>query len=224
MSKAITIIDKEYTQWVKSLVSRYRQSQIKAAIRVNYEQLKFNWLLGRDIVEMKVEERWGESVIEQLSKDLKSEMPQVEGLSVTNLRYCRRFYLLYSQTATIRPQIEGESIDDTSSIIIEVAHFNSSKIRKTAKRYGFHTEASHRFERGIDGANLEEVCKRIAYLLNHIAKLNSLDTPNIYQIYKVGSCDSSTKIALRMDRIKAILGYRDINQDRVNQDLQSLGF
>ena len=117
MSKAITIIDKEYTQWVKSLVSRYRQSQIKAAIRVNYEQLKFNWLLGRDIVEMKVEERWGESVIEQLSKDLKSEMPQVEGLSVTNLRYCRRFYLLYSQTATIRPQIEGESIDDASSKI-----------------------------------------------------------------------------------------------------------
>jgi len=109
MSKQITILDKDYTQWVKNLVTRYRQSQIKAAIRVNYEQLKFNWLLGRDIVEMKVEERWGESVIEQLSKDLKSEMPHVEGLSVTNLRYCRRFYLLYSQADKIRPQAEGES-------------------------------------------------------------------------------------------------------------------
>ena len=102
---------------MKDLVVRYRQSQIKAAIKVNEEQLKFNWLLGRDIVEMKVEERWGESVIEQLSKDLKKEMPHVEGLSVTNLRYCRRFYLLYSQTATIRPQVEGESIDDASSRI-----------------------------------------------------------------------------------------------------------
>ncbi len=117
MNKPITIIDKEYLQWVKDLVVRYRQSQIKAAIKVNSEQLKFNWMLGRDIVEMKVEERWGESVIEQLSKDLKKEMPHVEGLSVTNLRYCRRFYLLYSQVATIRPQLEGESIDDTSSII-----------------------------------------------------------------------------------------------------------
>ena len=117
MNKPITIIDQEYTQWVKSLVSRYRQSQIKAAIRVNYEQLKFNWLLGRDIVEMKVEERWGESVIEQLSKDLKNEMPQVEGLSVTNLRYCRRFYLLYSQAAIIHPQVEGEFNQELSEVI-----------------------------------------------------------------------------------------------------------
>ena len=107
MDKNITIIDKDYSQWVKELVTRYRQSQIKAAIQVNSEQLHFNWLLGRDIVEMKVEERWGEGVIEQLSKDLKKEMPQVEGLSVTNLRYCRRFYLLYSQTSEIHPQVEG---------------------------------------------------------------------------------------------------------------------
>ena len=59
MSKSITILDQEYIQWVKSLVSRYRQSQIKAAVKVNFEQLKFNWMLGRDIVEMKVDERWG---------------------------------------------------------------------------------------------------------------------------------------------------------------------
>ncbi len=115
MAKPISILDKDYIQWVKDLVVRYRQSQIKAAIKVNEEQLKFNWMLGRDIVEMKIEERWGESVIEQLSKDLKKEMPHVEGLSVTNLRYCRRFYLLYFQAAIIRPQIEGESIDDASS-------------------------------------------------------------------------------------------------------------
>ncbi len=108
MSKSITILDQDYTQWVNNLVARYRQSQIKAAIKVNSEQLEFNWMLGRDIVEMRVEERWGESVIEQLSKDLKSEMPHVEGLSVTNLRYCRRFYLLYSQVNIIRPQLEGE--------------------------------------------------------------------------------------------------------------------
>ena len=67
MSKDITILDKDYILWVKNLVVRYRHSQIKAAIKVNSEQLKFNWMLGRDIVEMKVEERWGESVIEQLS-------------------------------------------------------------------------------------------------------------------------------------------------------------
>ena len=117
MSKSINILDKEYVQWVKSLVERYRQSQIKAAVKVNTEQLKFNWLLGRDIVEMNVEQRWGEGVIDQLSRDLKEEMPLVEGLSVTNLRYCRRFYLLYSNTFGIRPQLEGEIKNDNNNEI-----------------------------------------------------------------------------------------------------------
>ena len=113
MSKSITILDKDYTQWVKDLVIRYRQSQIKAAVQVNSEQLRFNWILGHDIVEMKVEERWGEGVIAQLSDDLKKAMPQVEGLSITNLRYCRRFYLLYSHLDSIHPQLGGESNSDT---------------------------------------------------------------------------------------------------------------
>lgn len=117
MKKSLTILDAEYLQWVQDIVALYRRSQIKAAIKVNTEQLKFNWLLGRDIVEMKVEERWGEGVIEQLSKDLKKEMPGVEGLSVTNLRYCRRFYMLYSDVVDFRPQLEGESQQGASVTI-----------------------------------------------------------------------------------------------------------
>ena len=39
MRKTLTIQDKEYLQWVKDLGSRYRRSQIKAAVRVNEEML-----------------------------------------------------------------------------------------------------------------------------------------------------------------------------------------
>ena len=70
MSKGLTIIDKDYTRWVEDLSVRYRQSQIKAAVRVNQELLKYYWELGRDIEEMHVEERWGQSVIKNLSVDL----------------------------------------------------------------------------------------------------------------------------------------------------------
>ena len=108
MMKPINIIDKDYDQWVKTLIERYQQCQVRAAIKVNTEQLIYNYLLGRDIVEMHVEERWGESVINQLSIDLKREMPTAEGLSATNLRYCRRFYLLYSKSVAICPQVEGK--------------------------------------------------------------------------------------------------------------------
>ena len=59
MSKELTIIDKDYIRWVEDLSVRYRQSQIRAAVRVNRELLKYYWELGRDIEEMRVEERWG---------------------------------------------------------------------------------------------------------------------------------------------------------------------
>ena len=58
MSKELTIIDKDYIRWVEDLSVRYRQSQIKAAVRVNRELLKYYWELGRDIEEMRVDFLW----------------------------------------------------------------------------------------------------------------------------------------------------------------------
>ena len=97
MNKSVSILDKEYKEWVKDLAMRYRNSQIKAAVKVNTELLRYNWLLGRDIVEMNVEQRWGESVIAQLSKDLRHVLPGVQGLSKSNIYYCKKFYLLYNR-------------------------------------------------------------------------------------------------------------------------------
>ena len=41
--------DVEYKQWLQSLSQRFRQSQIKAAVKVNQELLAFYWELGKDI-------------------------------------------------------------------------------------------------------------------------------------------------------------------------------
>ncbi len=51
MDKSIGILDKDYTLWVNELVKRYRGSQIKAAIKVNKELLRYYWELGKDIEE-----------------------------------------------------------------------------------------------------------------------------------------------------------------------------
>ena len=104
MNKNLTIIDKDYTQWIETLSVRYRQSQIRAAVKVNQELLKFYWELGRDIEEMHVEERWGEKVIKNLSADLQYINPNATGLSVRNIYYSKKFYLLYKQYITIVPQ------------------------------------------------------------------------------------------------------------------------
>lgn len=96
MSTFVNIIDKDYTQWVEKLRVRYRESQVRAAVKVNREMLRYYWELGRDIEEMHVETRWGESVIKNLSADLQHNTPNATGLSRTNIYYAKKFYLLYS--------------------------------------------------------------------------------------------------------------------------------
>ena len=116
MSKNITILDKDYKKWVTELSSRYRKSQIKAAIKVNTELLKFYWELGRDIEEMHVEKRWGENVIKSLSIDLQRENPDAHCFSRTNLYYVKKFYLLYFNSFENVQQLVGQIQKGSKSV------------------------------------------------------------------------------------------------------------
>lgn len=110
MSKSINILDKDYIQWIKELSSRYRRSQIKAAVKVNEEMLRFYWELGRDIVEKKAESRWGSGFMKNLSNDLKTANPDATCFSQTNLLYMKNFYLLFPPQTEIAPQV-GEQLE-----------------------------------------------------------------------------------------------------------------
>lgn len=59
--------------------------------------------------------------------------------------------------------------EGTSAVLLEVAHFDPRSVRRTARRHGLHTEASHRFERGVDPHGLEHVMRRAAQLLGSVA-------------------------------------------------------
>ena len=89
-------LDAEYAAWIHDVKERYRNTQIKAAVKVNSELLMFNWQLGRDLVIRKAEEKWGAGVVEQVSLDLKNEFPNAKGFGVTNLWYMKRWFLFYS--------------------------------------------------------------------------------------------------------------------------------
>ena len=87
--------DKEYQQWLVELKQRIRQSQIKAALRVNTELLELYWSIGSDIVRKQSISNWGDSVIEQLSADLRIAFPEMKGFSARNLWYMKRWFLFY---------------------------------------------------------------------------------------------------------------------------------
>lgn len=95
MSKLIKT-DNSYKAWITELKQRIRQSQIKAAVKVNVEMLHLYWSIGEDIVKRNAEAVWGKSVINQLSQDLGNEFPDMKGFSPRNLAYMKQFYLFYS--------------------------------------------------------------------------------------------------------------------------------
>ena len=107
--KSLSILDKDYLQWIKELSTRFRRSQVKASVRVNQVMLQFYWELGRDIVEKKAESRWGSGFMKNLSRDLKEVNPDATCFSETNLLYMKNFYQLYQPYLQTAPQV-GEQI------------------------------------------------------------------------------------------------------------------
>ena len=107
MSKLIKI-DTDCADWIKDLSQRFRQSQIKAAMKVNSEMLKFYFTLGADIVNKQAESKWGDGFFSNLSQDLQEALPGVKGFSVKNLYYMKKMYLLYFQNVVIFPQLVGK--------------------------------------------------------------------------------------------------------------------
>lgn len=108
---------------------------------------------------------------------------------------------------------------ETTSIFLESAFFNPVSIRKTAKRHGFNTDASFRFERGIDPNITEDALKRAAILIKELAGGEiASDISDLYS-NKIEDCEVflpfakiDSLIGQQIDRIeiKAILRTLDI--------------
>lgn len=116
MDKSINILDQDYTLLIQDLSKRYRRSQIKASIKVNGEMLKFYWSLGRDIVAMKAESRWGSKFFKNLSKDLKEANQKATCFSEGNLKYMKNFYCMYQPYFEFGQQVADQIWKDIISI------------------------------------------------------------------------------------------------------------
>lgn len=97
-------IDRQYKKWIIELKGKIRTKQIKAAMTVNSELLDLYWELGKAICEKQQEANWGDSLIEQMAKDLLAAFPGMKGFSRRNLFYIRKWYISYSEIEIV-PQV-----------------------------------------------------------------------------------------------------------------------
>lgn len=80
-----------YAAWLESLKTQIRTARIKASLAVNSELIHLYWRIGSEIVQQRVAQSWGSKVLDQLARDLKSEFPDMDGFSLSNLKYMARF-------------------------------------------------------------------------------------------------------------------------------------
>lgn len=107
--------------------------------------------------------------------------------------------------------------EDTTSIFLESAYFDPVSIRKTAKRHGLNTDASFRFERGIDINNVEYCLKRAAVLIKEIA--GGYITSDIVDLFPKKPKDY--EVFLSFNKIDNLVG-QEIPRDTMKSILFSL--
>jgi predicted nuclease of restriction endonuclease-like (RecB) superfamily len=80
-----------YVDLLTRLKGQIRTAQVRAALAVNRELVLLYWGIGKEILARQKEDGWGTMVIERLAQDLRSEFPEMQGLSPRNLRYMKAF-------------------------------------------------------------------------------------------------------------------------------------
>ena len=118
--------DSEYKKLLSELKEKVRSSQLKAAIKVNYELLDLYWTLGEYIVKNQEQHSWGDAFIKSLAKDLQKEFPDMKGFSETNIKYIRRWYSFYIKG--LQGVAEIENNDSNSKGLQPVAQFDERVI------------------------------------------------------------------------------------------------
>lgn len=98
----------EYVEWLSEVKTRFRRSQIKASVRVNTSMLEFYWSVGRDLVALRAEERWGAGVVKQFALDMRQTFPDETGFSHTNVKYMKQWYSFYYDRFTKSHQVGGQ--------------------------------------------------------------------------------------------------------------------
>lgn len=109
----------EYREWLVELKSKVRRAQIKAAVRINADLLFLYWSLGEGIVVKQAQSKWGEGLLARLSRDLIAEFPDMQGFSLSNLKYMKQWYLFYTRGA-IGQQVVGQLGRDIIPLVTQI--------------------------------------------------------------------------------------------------------
>ncbi len=108
--------------------------------------------------------------------------------------------------------------NNTTNLVLEMAYFTPENIRKTSKNLGLSSDASYRFERGIDRDDIEEVIDRAAALMQEVAGGDILSGT----VDKYNEKFEEYEVNLDLEKLNKFVG-KEILLDEVGNILRNLG-
>jgi phenylalanyl-tRNA synthetase beta chain len=109
--------------------------------------------------------------------------------------------------------------DKTSSVLLEVAYFKRESVRRTSRKLGLTTEASYRFERGVDIENLIRASDRAAELICELAGGQAADFIDVYPTKYEPKEVESKDISYAVKRLTSL----DVTPKECDRILNALG-
>jgi phenylalanyl-tRNA synthetase beta chain len=114
---------------------------------------------------------------------------------------------------------ETEMTEQTTTLLLESAHFHPLSVRRAARALDMRTEASYRFERYVDPANVAVAADRACQLISELGMGEVV--PGIVDV--LAHPAEERQLGVRPGRVSAMLGYK-VSWEQVADALQRLGF
>ncbi len=112
----------------------------------------------------------------------------------------------------------SEVTDRTTGILLECALFEPKQVRGTRTALGLSTDASYRFERGVDPDSMERAVRRAIALILEVAGGSIAGAADVYPAPL-----EHARLQLRVDRVEKVLGVR-MDAGRLKELLEPIGF
>lgn len=119
--------------------------------------------------------------------------------------------------AGIMGGLDSEVTEETTSILIESANFDSKNVRLTSKKLGLRTEASSKFEKGLDPNISKLACERVCNLIEELGAGTVVS--GLFD--ESAELPSEKEIRVSIDKINGLIG-KEISEDRILSILNDL--
>lgn len=94
-----------YQPFLKEIILKIQLARYEMLKTVSKQTVALYWEIGKAVSEKVKSEKWGKSVVEQLSKDLQTEHPGIRGFSARNIWRMKTFYEVYNENEFLPPLV-----------------------------------------------------------------------------------------------------------------------